>query len=230
MATITMVAASLFLILTSVCVGEDDAPKEKPLYWVFLTTGKSTKDVAAEDIQAMQRAHLENFGRLARAGELITAGPLRDPEQVLRGIVIVHANDTNELEGHFEPDPYVQEGYMRVESFPLEVLVGKIHTQLTPTSLEEFRLVVLKYSEKPAGETPAHDPFDKLPEIDGLRYAGRFTSSEPHCGVMVFSETDDQKVKERVQSLPGVADGKISLQIMPLYVGKGTFDAGDETP
>ena len=68
------------------------------LFWVFLTTGKSTKGVEKEEVEKMQAEHLANFKRLAEEEKLLLAGPLADPEKKLRGIVVLKAKNQNDLE------------------------------------------------------------------------------------------------------------------------------------
>ncbi len=91
----------------------------------------------------MQKAHLANFGRLAGEGKLLTAGPMRDPEGVLRGIVIVRATDRSAVDRMFDQDPYVTEGFMKVEPHEARIDHGGIVANVTPEALEEFRIVIL---------------------------------------------------------------------------------------
>lgn len=81
------------------------AANEKLDYFVFLVTGKSTQGTAAEEVQKMQAAHLENFGRLAKIGDLLAAGPCADPEKIVRGIVVIKATSLADAESKFESDP-----------------------------------------------------------------------------------------------------------------------------
>ncbi len=86
------------------------------LYWVFLTTAKSLEGIEREEMEAMQEAHLNNFRRLAADGRLLTAGPMSDPENVRRGVVVLKASQGDELFEMFREDPYVKQGYMNVDA------------------------------------------------------------------------------------------------------------------
>ena len=56
-------------------------PEAASTYWIFLTAGKSSQGTERSEIEKMQAAHLANFGRLYKAGKLLTAGPLADPQK-----------------------------------------------------------------------------------------------------------------------------------------------------
>jgi uncharacterized protein YciI len=184
----------------------------------------------------MQKAHLENFKRLAGEGQLLTAGPLNDPQKQLRGIVVVRAADEQQLKKMFAPDPYIESGYLTVKAIPMRIVHGQIKTKLTPAGLEEFRIVALERKLPGTSERrskPNEDlepgPIDLLGDLgkdERLRLAIDFRSPDSEWqGVLIFSSAvSDETILEKCSAIKQVKDGDLRVHIMPLFMGKGTLD------
>ena len=201
------------------------------LYWIFLTTGKSTKDEKPESIEEMQKAHLENFKSLAEEEKLITAGPMKDPDERLRGIVVVKAKNRAELTSFFEDDPYVQEGFLKIEATEMKFNHGAINTKITPQGLEEFRLVIFEKGE--AGEMK-QDQLDQnenyLNELSAekdLRLTVMLPKGEfNRTALMILTKPNEEKqIEERLREIPAVKSGFWKSKVFPLYMGKGSLSA-----
>ena len=117
------------------------------LWFVFLETGQPTPpDQGA--VAAMQRGHIANFKRLFGLGQLLAAGPLADPVQHKRGIVVLRATSLAELAGYFAPDAYVRDGYMQLNA-QRAVAHRPLHTEgIDASRIEEVRTVLIG---RPAG-------------------------------------------------------------------------------
>ena len=112
----------LILFFVSSTIGNaraQSSDSQSTEYFLFLTSGKSAKDVPANDLKAKQTAHVGNFGTLAKENKLSLAGPMGDPKQFLRGVILVNAPDVPTMEKYFDADPYVKEGFMKIESNPI---------------------------------------------------------------------------------------------------------------
>lgn len=70
-----------------------------------------------EEAQALQRAHLDNIGKMAEAGKLILAGPFLDDGDV-RGIYIFDVETVEEAEALTKTDPAIQAGSLTMELHP----------------------------------------------------------------------------------------------------------------
>ena len=199
------------------------------LYWIFLTTGRSTEGVPADDVRKMQKAHLTNFGRLAGEGTLLTAGPMSDPEGVLRGIVIVKAPDRGAVDRMFDQDPYVTKGYMKVEPHEARIDHGRIVAKVAPEAFEEFRIVILSdpkevddlKREPPEGQTGY---VANLSEVGTILVASTFVGQGGRRFVWIAKAQDN--LKRLVEASPAVADGGLEYRIIPLYLGKGSLVRG----
>jgi len=126
-------------------------------WFIFLESGRQTPDDAAA-VQAMQRGHIDNFKRLFALGRLTGAGPLRDPAGLKRGIVVVRAASREELQGYFQPDDYVRDGYLRVNAVPATAHRPLRTEGIDASRVEELRIVQLARPAAPpdAGTAGTH--------------------------------------------------------------------------
>ncbi|MCC6582676.1 MAG: hypothetical protein IT271_03145 [Chitinophagales bacterium] len=88
----------------------------KQYYFVMLTKGNNRTQDSATAAQ-IQKAHLENIGRLANAGKIIVAGPFGDDGN-WRGIFIFDAASKEEVEQLLQTDPAVFAGRLAYEIHP----------------------------------------------------------------------------------------------------------------
>jgi uncharacterized protein YciI len=207
------------------------ADEARPLrdYWVFLVTGKSAAGVPRDEIQQKQKSHIENFGRLAGLKRLTIAGPMADPQKTLRGIVVVHAVDTNELAEHFVPDPYVSEGFMKVQANEIVHKQGAIALVGSESMLEELRIVVWNRDTAEPGKSAISEA-DRLAhrnywqELIKAGQAGvvcEFAADAPRFGVAVMKKEDDEKIRLLLDTDPLVKARLIEYQVMPQFLAKG---------
>jgi uncharacterized protein YciI len=79
----------------------------------------------AAEAAALQDAHLAFLADLHEAGQLLAAGPVGDPEGILRGLSILRL-DPDEARRLKEQDPAVQAGRFSVKTLPWMVPAGAI--------------------------------------------------------------------------------------------------------
>lgn len=207
-------------------VQAEDGESATRTYWIFLTTGKSVAGVPREEIAEMQQAHLANFGKLAQAGKLLTAGPMRDPEGTLRGIVVIQAKDAAELAEMFEPDPYVSNGYMNVERQLCELSIGRFTANLNEQGMDEMRIAVVTGDAKNKS-WPTSDQLQQLSEADGVQLAlsAQFQDEGARQGILIFRSNDDEKIKAALNELPVFQESEeVSYALMPQFLGKGAIE------
>ncbi len=89
------------------------APEFKQYYFVLLWAGPN-QGGTPEEIESVQRGHMENIARLVREGKLAIAGPFEDGGK-LRGIFILDVPTKAEAEAVIATDPAVQAGRLRPE-------------------------------------------------------------------------------------------------------------------
>lgn len=102
----------------SLLVEKYDADKYGMKQYViaFLKRGPNRSQDSLEASQ-LQKAHLENIGRLAEEGKLLLAGPFLDDGE-LRGIYIFNVKTIEEAKKLTETDPAIQKGSLVMELHP----------------------------------------------------------------------------------------------------------------
>lgn len=100
----------------------------------FLKSGPNRSQDSTEAAQ-LQRAHLDNIGRLAEAGKLSLAGPFLDDGDI-RGIYIFNVETIEEAKALTETDPAIQAGRLVMELHPWYgsaalMQVNEVHKKLS---------------------------------------------------------------------------------------------------
>lgn len=227
-----LIAAVLTVGAAQNVLAQGDAPadKKKQLYWIFLTTGKSAAGVTLEELRAKQKAHIDNFNRLAKENVLFAAGPMADPTKVKRGIVLLEAESPDQFPTLFEPDPYVKEGFMKLDANAIVKMVGKTVVDAESEELEELRIAIWDRTESEKELAPAekaelleaHEAYWTKQRTDKkIALRCRFADDAPHFGIVIFPKSDDAEIKKLLDADPLVAKGRIQYALMPQYLMKG---------
>jgi uncharacterized protein YciI len=96
----------------------------KQYYFVMLTIGNNrTQDSATA--QEIQKEHLENIGRLVKAGKIVVAGPFGDDGN-WRGIFIFDAATKEEVEQLLQSDRAISSGRLAYEIHPWWTQTGTV--------------------------------------------------------------------------------------------------------
>jgi len=84
---------------------------------VLIRTGPKSGQLSAEENQRAFAGHFENMGRLARAGQLVLAGPYGEERHApdLRGIFVLDTSERAQAEAWASTDPTTQAGVFRLE-------------------------------------------------------------------------------------------------------------------
>lgn len=98
----------------------------------------------------MMAEHLGNFTELAKAGDLVAAGPLADPAKKMRGIVLLNTGDLTKLDKFFTKDPFIQQEIMKLDGSLVDFKFGKFHTEIDSEDLAQFQMVIFSEAEKGA--------------------------------------------------------------------------------
>lgn len=198
-------------------------------FFIFLTTGRSTAGVEKEEVQKMQKMHIENFVAQAKRERLFAAGPVADPNKTLRGIVGVRATDIDNVPDLFREDPYVEKGFMKLETSEIVREIGKFEMILDEVGMEEHRLAL--FTVKPTNPKPVDAELDKqweywqlLVDQGDAAVALQFSETSPRYSVVMLKKTDDASVQSLVSKSPLMQSNKLDCQIIPLYVSKGVLN------
>ncbi|MEI8211489.1 MAG: YciI family protein [Planctomycetota bacterium] len=106
----------------------------------FLKSGPN-RDQDKEVASQLQKAHMDNIGKLAREGKLILAGPFGDDGDI-RGIYVFDTDSVEVAKSWTETDPAIQAGRLTMELHPwygssAMVLVNDLHRRLQPSASTE---------------------------------------------------------------------------------------------
>lgn len=96
-------------------LGADDYGM-KHYVMAFLKRGPN-QNQSPEEVQRLQRAHMDNIGRLAEQRKLVVAGPFMDDTE-LRGVYIFDVETVEEAEELTKTDPAITAGRLIMELHP----------------------------------------------------------------------------------------------------------------
>jgi len=206
------------------------APQDAPSLWfVFLMKGRPATAEERPRIQEMQKAHIANFNTQFAAKKLIAAGPLNDPTQQKRGIVVLTVKTREEAEACFKTDPYVQSGIMRVEAHPWTANARSINTEAkSDGGMEENRLLLLRRPSHRHGDAPAYLVNAHEKSLGKLRPTiyGRFTDTRQDERLHLYKGRDEARIRQALQADPLIRAGWLEYELLPLWMVKDALPAG----
>ena len=97
--------------------------KLETAYLAFLVRGEKWTAEKTPETEAIQRAHMENIGRLAATKKLVVAGPFGDDGR-LRGIFVFRVGSLEEARTLADTDPAVKAGRLALVFHPWMVPEG----------------------------------------------------------------------------------------------------------
>lgn len=88
--------------------------------WVFILTGPHSGDLPPDEMDRAMNGHFANMDRLARAGQLLVAGPLGPPrsDPAHRGIFVIDESDPEKALAVAKSDPAVEAGVFVLTAHP----------------------------------------------------------------------------------------------------------------
>ena len=97
--------------------------KSETAYLAFLVRGDKWTAEKTPATEAMQKAHLENIGKLAEMKKLVVAGPFGD-NGTLRGVFVFRTDSIDEARALANTDPAVKAGHLALQIHPWIVPEG----------------------------------------------------------------------------------------------------------
>jgi uncharacterized protein YciI len=197
---------------------------EDRFWFCFLETGKPTPP-DKEAVAKMQKAHLDNFGKLFNEGKLFAAGPLADPSKKKRGIIVLKGNGRKDLDPYFAGDPYVAEGYMTLNAVPCKVRKALGTTEIDPNGIEEVRIILLTRPRQPLTkkEQKASDAYLQS-LIDGKQIGAWYSLDSGEFSEIMFARTtDDAMLKSLMMLHPSFKESRVEFHVWKQYLGKGVL-------
>ncbi|MBK9133003.1 MAG: hypothetical protein IPM15_01215 [Betaproteobacteria bacterium] len=187
---------------------EVHAASRDEVWFVYLESGKKgfTERAALEE---MQRGHIANFQRLFGEKKLLAAGPLKDPSEFKRGIVIAKAPSQQALAGYFQPDQYVREGYLKLNAVPALANRPLATEGIDSSGVEEVRIVQLMRGERAlsAGDAAAQRAALQRLVDQGTFGAWYTLEAGPVAEVLFSRNRDDRALQAALAGLPSIKAG-----------------------
>jgi len=212
------------LIFSTVAMQASAAPHNPATFFIFLVRAPNPPKATKEEIEGYQTAHINNFKRLYGMGKLLTAGPMQDPTQQKRGIVVFCVDKEKEVLESFAPDPYVQKGFMNVEVHSIKPQFGKFGIDgIDPNGIVENRIAVFEVGDsKTKMDAKAHLDYVRSadPKVE-LAFFGDLGKSKSLKAVALFRGKDDATIKSWLDSDPFVKSGVWKYVLMPQWLSKG---------
>ena len=108
-------------------------------YVMALLKAGPNRDQDSTEAAELQRAHMDNIGRMAKEGKLVVAGPFFDDWEV-KGIYIFAVETVEEAEALTNTDPAIKAGRLVMELHPWYgtaalMKAGEIHKKLSKESI-----------------------------------------------------------------------------------------------
>ena len=199
------------------------SPPTPSTHWfIFLESGKPTPP-DRDAVAAMQRGHIDNFKRLFAQGLLFGAGPMRDPAGIKRGIVTVQAASFDVLQGYFQPDAYVREGYMTLNAVPAAVHKGLNTQGVDASKVEELRIVQIA---RGTAAVDAATSAARQAMLQGLVDRGTVGAwytlqSGPVAEVLLARTTDTAQLEAAFAGYPGLGTAGVTVAVWGQWLSPG---------
>ncbi|MEJ2003723.1 MAG: hypothetical protein P8X57_01895 [Cyclobacteriaceae bacterium] len=209
----------IFLILSFLSVSGLSA--QDSYIWVFLNTNPERENLGEEEVNDIQRRHLENIGKLAREGKLLVAGPFNSGG----GIFIMNTADMQLARQWILSDPAIRANRFRIEMFEWTPRIGNACLAGEEAAMKEHTFVryvphITKFNVQ---QSPRlfleHDRYlDKNLDKSNVLAEGIFGNNDG--GIIVFDEKPD---KEMILADPTVIEGIFLPEFKTIWIANGSF-------
>jgi uncharacterized protein YciI len=143
--------AATSMLLLAACTSTPASPPATEIAGtlVYLKTGPKT-DLTPEERNTVFGGHFANMSRMARAGELLLAGPFGDErhDAGLRGLFIIDTRDRSKAKAIAETDPGFQAGVFVLEYHDLQTK-APLRTMLAAELAAEDKLAAAGHKPQP---------------------------------------------------------------------------------
>jgi len=215
---------NLIVAILAFCFVQTQAQTNENLFFVFLNTNPNKVKLSTEQVDSLQTAHLNNIGKLADEGILLAAGPF----ETGGGIFIIHANSSEQAQEILSTDPAIAANRYKIEIFPFYVMINELCEPRQPYEMVTYQFIRLKANPADSGEAAV--PYRKnrtfLDELnnqnDFVVINGNFDFTNMN-GILILDVKTKEEAEEIMKENPAVIENRITYEIKPLWIAKGTF-------
>lgn len=200
------------------------APSADSFWFVFMEAGKKTPD-DKEAVAKMQLGHIQNFKKLFGEKKLFAAGPMRDPNSVKRGMVVLKGNSRATLDTYFQPDEYVREGYLTLNAVTCTANKPLATEGIDENAIEEVRIVQITRPRGAGGALPVKENRAFIQSlVDKGTIGAWYTLQSGSVAEVLFARTKDTAaLQAALAEYPSVQSGGAEVMVWPQWLGKGVL-------
>ena len=191
---------------------------------VFLNNNPDKAELPEDEVNDLQRQHLENIGKMAREGKLLMAGPFEGGG----GIFILQTTEVETARKWILTDPAIRSNRWNVELLPLTARINKPCLASTEAAMVEKQFVrfvphITKFNVQQAPQLfLEHDEYiDEISSQNKVLFEGIFSNDDG--GIMVFEEPVN---KDLLLDDPTAVEGMIIPEIKKIWIAEGSFCKG----
>lgn len=190
-------------------------------YFLFLNSNPSKPELSKSAVDSLQKAHIDNIGRLARENKLLVAGPFEGGG----GLFILNTSEFHEAQNWILTDPAIQAGRYLLELMPYKprINIPCLASEDSPMSMFTFvryEPYLTKFNVQQSAQLfQAHDEhLKKVIKDHDVITEGIFV---PNDGGILILKGDLNE--ELIMQDPAVLDGILYPEIKKLYMAEGSF-------
>ncbi|HLP00266.1 MAG TPA: YciI family protein [Fimbriimonas sp.] len=204
-------------------------PKLEPYQLVLLKHAPNPPMYGKNLMAVYQKRHLDRLEDMWQQGTAIAVGPLHSSEYA--GLAVIKAPTPEAAKAMFSDDPYVKDGFMTVDVltwyFQNSFKKAPKFLDIEPVwfGLLETPPNAPKYSKEKSAEIQAGHMANltKMWNAGVLAIAGPFGNGDHRRGVVIFWSKDEKQIRKAVAEDAAVKAGRLKLNLMQWYTGKGTM-------
>lgn len=198
----------------------------KVYYFGIIRSYPDRADLPTEEIQRIQKEHLDNIGRLARDGSMALAGPFWNDENTheIRGLFIYNVDSKEAADTLVLTDPAVKQKRLTVEVYPW--LGSETMTYDSSGEMGQFESAFFYHNKTDEVDFAAFykQQQDILKTIDStasIVIAGPFMPDSLVTGTVhsffVYDIDTLSKVEQLINELPFISDSSLTAKALHWY-------------
>jgi len=188
---------------------------------VFLNTNTNREALPQEEVSALQKAHIENIGRLANENKLIIAGPFNGGG----GLFILNTSSKEQAMEWLNTDAAIRANRFILELFEYKPRIGAVCVAESNAEMVLYNFVrfvpnLTKFNiQQESDLTKGHHEYMKeLSKTGNVLAAGDL---DGRAGSILVMKGDLQK--EVIEADPAVRGTLLEIEFKNLYIAKGSF-------
>lgn len=204
-------------------------PKLAPYQLVLLKHAPNPPMYGKNLMAVYQKRHLDRLEDLWNKGTAIAVGPLNS--DTYAGLAVIDAPTPEAAKAMFADDPFVKDGFLTIDvltwwfenSFkkaPKFLDIAPVWFGLLETPPNAPKYDAEKSKEIQAGHMAN---LEKMWKEGILAIAGPFGNGDHRRGVVIFWSDDEKQIRKAVAQDSAVKAGRLKLNLMQWYTGKGTM-------